>query len=368
MAAEKLTLRVVLQKYFALYMLSSCALTLNIFQLMVLPLWYVPFTLPVYRYISERTVGYYKTLFVTFTELWSGTKVIYTGDKVVKESTLMIANHLSYADWTIFYITAFRAGCLGLLRIFWKEAAKHLPGIGWAGHLHEYVPIRRSYETDAPRIQAFLESFVKFKSPIWLGMFPEGTFPDTTDKQSVQDIHVKTQEFAKKRGLKPLECVLTPRTKGFTLCVGALDGIIDSVLDLTIAYETNGVYTTDRGMPTLWQYFDQRFVPAIAVHVRRFPIKDVPKGEAAEKWLHKVYEEKDELLKGYGKTGKFPGQSRYEPLDKLQLYSHLAIWLAIQGGTSAMFYAVHPYMCYGISGFVVGMTGLIMTVAAWLQH
>jgi hypothetical protein len=108
----------------------------------------------------------------------------------------------------------------------------------------------------------------------------------------------QSKAFAKERGLEPLDHVLVPRTKGFVASVQGLRSHIDAVYDVTIGYEN--------GVPTLWQYI-KGYAPRAHLHVRRFPISDVPTEEAAlSSWLHDRFREKDALLSHFYEHGSFP--------------------------------------------------------------
>jgi hypothetical protein len=47
----------------------------------------------------------------------------------------------------------------------------------------------------------------------------------------------------------------------------------------------------------------------VHVHIRTFPLSDIPKDKAGlESWMSTVFEEKDKLLDYYHKHGCFPGE------------------------------------------------------------
>ena len=96
--------------------------------------------------------------------------------------------------------------------------------------------------------------------------------------------------------------LLVPRTKGFVAAVLGLRGYIDAVYDVTIGYEG--------GVPTLWQFVEG--LPKVAhLHVRRFPMSTLPEAdEAVAAWLIARYREKDDLLDGFYRDGRFPGPRR----------------------------------------------------------
>lgn len=137
--------------------------------------------------------------------------------------------------------------------------------------------------------------------PFWLIIFPEGT-RRTAKKLS------EAQDFAKKRDLRSLDHILQPRTKGFVSMSKALRDTADAVYDVTIAYGTKSDEEVKPSFLSL--YFTAALGErVIHVHQRRIPMERVPEDEErAKKWLYKLYEQKDALLDGYYKNGKFQGE------------------------------------------------------------
>jgi hypothetical protein len=108
----------------------------------------------------------------------------------------------------------------------------------------------------------------------------------------------RSREYAEKQGMKPLEHVLIPRTKGFVASVQSLRGHVDAVYDLTIGYVG--------GVPTLRQWI-KGYVRKVHLDVRRYGIDALPEdGEALSDWLIKRFEEKDRLLDSFYSNGVFP--------------------------------------------------------------
>ena len=112
---------------------------------------------------------------------------------------------------------------------------------------------------------------------------------------------MRKRREAERHGLKAPRHVQLPRTKGFVATVQGLREHASAVYDLTIGYVD--------GVPTLWQ-MSEGFVPVVHLHVRRFPIKDLPRGDQEiSDWLFRRYEEKDDLLDYYYQHGSFPSKS-----------------------------------------------------------
>ncbi|KAI0564643.1 Lysophosphatidic acid acyltransferase [Gracilaria domingensis] len=137
--------------------------------------------------------------------------------------------------------------------------------------------------------------------PFWLINYLEGTrFTTAKREEAVQ--------FARNRQLKVLDEVLQPRTKGFVSTVHALRADAQAVYDVTIGYsqldsgEMNPTFQEMYGTPS-------RKDRVIHVHQRRIPMSELPQDdEELKKWVYRLYEEKDELLKGFRANGKFDGR------------------------------------------------------------
>ena len=100
---------------------------------------------------------------------------------------------------------------------------------------------------------------------------------------------------------------LVPRTKGFVASIHGLHEHVDAVYDITIGY------TGEK--PSLVDCFAVN-VPKVNIHVRRFPIADLPVGddEALNQWVFDRYREKDELLIDFHAKGTFPGERSLGPI------------------------------------------------------
>jgi len=180
---------------------------------------------------------------------------------------------------------------LGDLKWFVKDVLKYVPGVGWGMLFLDCLFIKRDWTEDRGYIHKVFEKILKYRVPLWLMLFSEGTRIRPAKV-------VKSQQFASERGFQPLNHVLFPRTKGFVATVQTLRGHLDAVYDVTIGYVD--------GVPTLWQWI-KGYVKKVNVHVRRFSIKELPEeGEALASWLIDLYREKDARLDAYYKEGTFP--------------------------------------------------------------
>lgn len=138
------------------------------------------------------------------------------------------------------------------------------------------------------------------KVPYWLINYLEGT-RFTEEKRRIGN------EFAEQRDLKPLRYLLQPRTKGFVATVGALRGNAAAVYDVTIGYIQN----ENGEMATSFQemYLTSGSNRVIHVHQRRIPLSQLPEEEEELKeWIYTLYQQKDELLRGFRQNGEFEGR------------------------------------------------------------
>lgn len=211
------------------------------------------------------------------------------------ENALVLVNHQCSIDINCVFSFAWRHQRLGELRWFAKAPLARVPGIGWGLRFLDTIFVTRAWEQDQRRIA---EVFLRMRAaelPFWLLLFPEGA-RQTPSKLAESRAHEA------KRGLAPLRALMLPRTRGFVATLSQLRDRTDAVYDLTIAYPG--------GAPTLWALLSG-FVRSVHLHVRRFPIAELPQSEPElEAWLFERWREKDELLVSFAAQGHFPENER----------------------------------------------------------
>ena len=224
-----------------------------------------------------------------------GTKWIMSGDDVPKkENAIVVLNHQDMADITVIFSFARAKERVGDLKWFVKDILKYVPGVGWGMLFLDCPFIKRDWTADKDYIHSVFRNLLDYDVPLWLMMFAEGT------RVRPQKL-VRSREYAEKQGMKPLEHVLFPRTKGFVASVQSLRGHVDAVYDLTIGYVG--------GVPTLWQWI-KGYVRKVHLDVRRYAIDTMPEdGDALSGWLIKRFEEKDLRLAHFYTNGAFPATS-----------------------------------------------------------
>ena len=265
-------------------------LPINLLQLLSLIV--LPFSRRAFRAVNRWCADTWWGWCVTGAELIYGVRVIFTGDDVpMRENALLIANHQQMPD-----ITAIMKFCktkdrLGDMKYFVKKQLKWVPGMGWGMQFLDCLFIDRDWTSDREKIRCTFDRLVSAKVPVHLVSFVEGTRFTLPKLEAAQ-------AYAQKNGISVPRHTLVPRSKGFAASVEGLRDHITAIYDLTIAYEV--------GVPSLWQYF-KGLVERIHVHVRRFPIEEVPKSaDELRLWLLARWDEKNELLDHYYATGTFP--------------------------------------------------------------
>ena len=265
-------------------------LPINLLQLLSLVV--LPFSRRAFRAVNRWCADTWWGWCVTGAELIYGVRVIFTGDDVpMRENALLIANHQQMPD-----ITAIMKFCktkdrLGDMKYFVKKQLKWVPGMGWGMQFLDCLFIDRDWTSDREKIRCTFDRLVSAKVPVHLVSFVEGTRFTLPKLEAAQ-------AYAQKNGISVPRHTLVPRSKGFAASVEGLRDHITAIYDLTIAYEV--------GVPSLWQYF-KGLVERIHVHVRRFPIEEVPKSaDELRLWLLARWDEKNELLDHYYATGTFP--------------------------------------------------------------
>jgi 1-acyl-sn-glycerol-3-phosphate acyltransferase len=216
---------------------------------------------------------------------------IMSGDDVPREeNAIVILNHQDMADIPVIFSFARSKKRLGDLKWFVKDVLKYVPGVGWGMLFLDCLFIKRNWTDDREYIQRVFQNILEYRVPIWLMIFVEGTRVRPSKLE-------KSRRYAEENGFRPLRHVLFPRTKGFVATVKALPGHAAAVYDVTIGYE--------EGVPSLWQWI-KGYVRRVHVHVRRFPMEEMPGKEAEiSSWLVNRYQEKDDLLEAFYRDGAF---------------------------------------------------------------
>ncbi len=255
-----------------------------------------PFSHRAFRKINRFCANAWWGMCVTGAQRINGSEILVTGaDVPMEENAIVVSNHQQMPDITTIMAFAKTKGRLGDLKFFVKDILKWVPGVGWGMLFLDCLFVKRNWSSDADHILKTFSTLVENRVPVWLVSFVEGT------RARIHKIEA-SREWALSRGLEPLQHVLQPRTKGFAATVQGLREHVTAVYDLTIGYE--------EGVPTLWQYI-KGSVHRIHLHVRRFPVEELPAiEEEIRQWLLDRWTEKDHLLDRFYAEGVFPSETQ----------------------------------------------------------
>jgi 1-acyl-sn-glycerol-3-phosphate acyltransferase len=267
--------------------LTLSLLSANFLQCLTVLLW--PFSSHLFRRTNRWMAQWWWGSCVWLTYL-GGQRYHICGDDVPhQENALVIANHQTMVDVIALMSLALPKGRLGDMKWFVKDSIKYVPGIGWGLYFLDSIFVKRAWAADKESILATFSRILKHRIPLWLLTFPEGT-------RWTPSKHHRSNSFAARNGWAPFEHVMVPHTKGFQATVSNLGSHITAVYDVTIAYP--------RKIPTLWA-FTARGAHDIHLHVRRYPIDQLPRVDAdLAAWLLQRFRDKDRRLAGFLQSGR----------------------------------------------------------------
>ncbi len=212
-----------------------------------------------------------------------GMRVNFVSDKLPEgENAVILSNHQSAVDIVVQLAFGKSFERLGDMKFFAKDALKYIPGPGWGMVFLDCIFMKRDWTRDRENVVRRLQGFKKAGAPIWVNLYPEGTRLKPSKLAAAQ-------EFARAQNLPVPRHVLIPRVKGFLATVEGLEGHVDAIYDLTIAYP-NG------RPPTLWQLLSAQGND-VKVEIKRYPIGSLPKDQAGRsEWLMQLYRDKEPQL------------------------------------------------------------------------
>lgn len=262
--------------FLAIFWIPTLALGLlvcNIFQifgfLFFLPSWKRPW----YRWISHC---WYSLLNFALTRTL-GCEIEEFGDDFPEENAFVICNHQAMADIPVIIHLSKKANRTGDLKWFAKSQLKWIPGLGWGLQFLDCLFLDRSWASDRRKIERVFHRLRESAAPFWIVSFLEGT---RANPRKIKEGEV----FAARKGWKPLQHLLFPRSKGFQATLEGMPSV-QAVNIVTIHYVD--------GPPSLMRLF---FHPTkIKVMKRRYT--SWPKEEDAQPdWIRERFYEMDEFL------------------------------------------------------------------------
>lgn len=294
----------------------------------VLPILFI--SRPLYRRATEVIFTMWECYAVALMEVLYGVKFFLSGDVIrPKERSVIVLNHRNRLDWNYFWGALAHASCPPThnCKIVLKSGIRKFPGLGWIMQMCCFLYIHRRWEEDQRLMNNVLGYFRDINHTFQVLLFPEGTnLTPHTQK--------KSEEFARKMGLRPLTYLLQPRTTGFIFLVDKLRNsqLLDAVYDVTVAYP--------KTLPlTELDLIKGRMPEEVHFHIKRHPASSLPTtNEGLKEWLHDTWVEKDQLLKTTFQQGHFPGPAASFPdLPVNASYIAIFFWTPL---TLGMFYLV----------------------------
>ena len=159
-------------------------------------------------------------------------------------------------------------------------------------------------------MKKILTKFIENDTDNMLVLYPEGTFVTSKNKWLVE----KSNKWSKEKNEVILKNVLFPRTQGFSLVMETREAF-DYIIDVTIAFEKPFCGNLGEFDPPLLEQFfyprstDEKEDNGVKIHIhyKKYEINEIPKD--TDRWLIKLFEEKDKLLQYFNENQKFPGDS-----------------------------------------------------------
>jgi len=283
------------------YVFVVSGLIVNILQLFSCILW--PINKKLYRKVNCHLAISLWSQMCCMYNWWSASDVdIYIDKKDLEflkhEHSICLVNHKFEIDWLVGWVICQRCGILGGSKIVGKQELQYIPIVGTSWFFTESIFLRRVWETDKAilvnDIQRLLGDYPKNYYFSFL-MACEGTrFTELKRLASMQVAHEK--------GLPELKHHILPRTRGFTMIMQGAKGKIAGVYNFQLGF------TKESAKPTLRTLIRGQSCKA-ELYVKRTPIDNIPydDDEKCGAWLHKKFQEKDEIYDYFIKNGTFAG-------------------------------------------------------------
>lgn len=275
--------------------LYSIAIVILFFCLIIISFLWLITPIPVWRHKLKHVANHVPSLWSESIRLtmWltTNTKFIVHGlEKLDKnKSYLLISNHTSWLDILIMQRVLDRH--VPQLRYFMKQQLLYIPLLGQGCWMLGYPFMKRhstSYLKKHPyKANEDLETTRKAcrrfeKVPVTLINYVEGT---------------RFSEAKKQRQLSPFQHLLKPKAGGIAFIIAALEKQIDTIIDVTIIYPLS--------QHIMWDFLKGN-IAKIIVQIELLPITSDLRGDYQndrefrayfQRWLNKIWERKDKLLK-----------------------------------------------------------------------
>lgn len=266
------------------HLISCCSL---IFGLLNLTIWCLPLVIltaaqllvpPLKQTIRPMTHFIYQTA-VTLNDWWFRAILGYRWQHPAvalnpENNYIVISNHQSWADSFLIQSAISTRG--PIVKVLVKQQLMWIPLLALVFWAYDFPRLKRRSANpadeperrrlDVARIRAACER--QKAAPAALLVFPEGT-------RFTREKHARLAS--------PYRHLLPPRPGGFELLLEGLEGVADSVLDITIHYPESSSF---------WQFLSGGVVEPI-LHIDQMPLAAI---DSAGAWLTKRWVEKDQQL------------------------------------------------------------------------
>lgn len=286
-----------------------------------------------WRSLMDRAISFWIIIPVTFLEYIFGVKFKLTGDPIDGDRpAVIIMNHRTRLDWMYFWAALFKMNPWLLIssKIALKAELRRIPAAGFGMEASQFIFLERKIEEDKKRISEAIHYYATIGTNYQVLLFPEGT-----DKTAYTTM--RSNEYAKKNGLRELKNVLYPRSAGFIHLVNEMRrrNYIDCIYDVTIAYPVNIVQSEIDLILT------GQTPQKVLFHIERIDISRVPSSDQEiTKWINKLWIEKDQKLDAFysqqsprelfpGNQNRFIWEEEDKPLHKIVKLFTFCFWLSV---------------------------------------
>ncbi|CCK72179.1 putative acyltransferase KNAG_0J00970 [Huiozyma naganishii CBS 8797] len=258
----------------------------------------------------------------------------------LRPDSVTICNHQIYTDWIYLWWLAYTSNLGGRVHIMLKKSLRRIPILGFGMKNFKFLFMNRKWADDRVNVVnnlRELDANARGLGPLHGGkpmtttengtkvwnqstqpsyteelrgdrfwpynfiLFPEGT-------NLTQNTRNKTEIYAKKVNKTPFRHVLMPHVTGLKFTLETLEPSLDILYDVTVAYsgvKPSGYAADSYGLKNI--FLEGQYPKLVDIYVRAFDIKSIPikDDEQFEKWVEKVWAEKDELMNNYYETGGF---------------------------------------------------------------
>ncbi|KAL4236491.1 1-acyl-sn-glycerol-3-phosphate acyltransferase epsilon [Mactra antiquata] len=319
----------------------------------------------IYTQANDTMYDLYMRLILFFFHSYTGAVVSIYGNaeellnESCKKNVIFICNHQCTVDWIVANMLASPQNSIGRIRFILKDGLRFFPLYGFYLHQRSCIYVRKNGKFDQEKASKELALLKDKNLPVWLVIFPEGTRMNPELPQTIE----KSQEHAKEQGYEPFLHVLSPKVKGIQLALEQLRSHVESVYDVTIAY--NNTIDSDTGhrlpAPGMLEILSLRR-PEIHVHFDKIPVEDIPSDEIKLKhWMFTRFQQKDRLMSHFysklpEERGTFPGKSR--TLD-IPLTKTIPSFLLYSVGLLVLFSTPSGRSCYWKVSVIGTLTGCL---------